>query len=102
MAKGRLQTVKLSASGVISTANKAAILWGYNLSGGTTASSISFVNGGASGTELWKGSIKAQTAAGDDNRTEHFTQGILFSADLYGTLAGTGAVCYVTYEEIQN
>ncbi|MDE2015962.1 MAG: hypothetical protein KGJ89_05050 [Patescibacteria group bacterium] len=102
MALTNKRSIKLTASGIVTTAGKAGILLGYNLVGGTTASSATFTDGGAGGTELWKGTIKSQTSIGDADQSEHFTDGgVVFTTDIYCTLAGTGAYVYVHYSEIQ-
>ena len=54
MAKG-LKSKKLTSSGVVTTAGKAGILWGYNLVGGTADSKALFENGGSGGTDTWAG-----------------------------------------------
>lgn len=102
MAKSKGNSVRLTASGVVTTANKAGILKGYNLIGGTTGSGVSFKNGGASGTTLWQGTCIAGTAVGDVSKSEHFMEGIIFSTDIYAIIVGTGAILYVHYDEIQD
>lgn len=93
-------SLKITASGTITTASKAGLLYGYVLKGGTTASSIVLNNGGSGGTVLWEDFIKAQTAAGDDGIKMFFDPPIVFSTDIYATLAGTGATACIAYKEI--
>ena len=100
MAKGQKLSKKLTSSGVVTTAGKAGILWGFKLIGGTTASKALFENGGSGGTDTWAGTTIANTAVGDTRDTEDFTKGVLFSTDIYCTLSGTGAYVYVTYRRI--
>ena len=100
MAKGHRLIKKLTSSGIVTTAGKPGILWGYNLIGGTTASKALFENGGSGGTDTWAGTTIANTAIGDTSKSEHFAEGVVFSTDIYCTLSGTGAYVYVTYEEL--
>jgi hypothetical protein len=100
VAKG-LKSKKLTTTGVISTAGKPAILWGYNLVVGTTDSKVIFKNGGTGGTDTWNGTSVKGTAVGDVTKSEHFSKGVIFSTDLFGTLSGTGAYVYVIYEELE-
>lgn len=102
MAKGQRLVKKLTSSGVVTTEGKTGILWGYNLVGGTTASKALFENGGSGGTDTWAGTTIANTAIGDTSKSEHFSEGVVFSTDIYCTLSGTGAYVYVTYEEIKS
>jgi len=90
----------LTGAGVVTTAGKPGLLFGYTLLGGTDISSIIFKNGGASGTALWKDSVKAQTAAGDATVSYTFTEPIVFSTDIYATLAGTDAALSVAYYQL--
>ncbi len=89
-----------TSSGVVTTANKAGLLYGYTFKVGTTASSIKFNNGGSSGTILVHDFNVAVTAAGDVTRTVSFPTPIVFSTDIYVTLAGTGATVIAYYKEI--
>lgn len=101
MAKG-LKSIKIASSGVVTTAGKAGILWGYTLIGGTTGSKALFENGGSGGTDTWAITTVAGTAVGDVTKERDFTEGVVFSTDIYCTLTGTGAYVYVTYEELEN
>ncbi len=101
MAKGRRLSKKLTGSGVVTTAGKTGILWGYNLIGGTTGSKALFENGGSGGTDTWAGTTLAGTAVGDVTKAEHFVEGIVFTTDIYCTLSGTNAYVYVVYEELE-
>ena len=65
------------------------------------ASKIIFENGGSGGTDTWNCTNVAATAVGDTTVSEHFSKGVIFSTDLYGTLTGTGAYVYVIYEELE-
>ena len=76
---------------------KPVLLYSYNLSGGTAASSVSFKDGGTGGTILWSDSIKSQTAAGDATINVAFPFPIVFTTDCYVTVAGTGATAIMTY-----
>ena len=76
---------------------KPVLLYSYNLSGGTAASSITFKDGGTGGTILWEDSIKAQTAAGDATVNVAFPFAIVFTTDMYVTVAGTAATGICTY-----
>ena len=101
MAKG-LKSIKITSSGVVTTAGKAGILWGYTLIGGSAGSTKAlFKNGGASGTDTWAITAVAGTAVGDVTVEKDFSRGVVFSTDIYCTLTGTGAYIYVSYEELE-
>ncbi len=87
---------QLTSSDVVTTAGKAGLLFGYNLIGGSTASSVVFNNGGSSGTGLWKGATPTATLS----FAEWFDPPLVFSTDIYCTLAGTGATVSIAYKEI--
>lgn len=87
-------------TGIITTAGKPGLLYGYTLIGGTTATSAIFTNGTGTGTTLWKDTIKAQAVAGDDSVSYTFTEPIVFSTDIYVTLAGTNAAVSVAYYQL--
>lgn len=95
--QGVLSSGELAASASISGAGKPALCYGYILRGGTAQSSISLRNGGSGGTILWKDSIAAQGAAGDAVQTVMFKTPVVFTTDLYATLAGTAAAATVLY-----
>ena len=90
----------ITTAGIITTAGKPGLLYGYTLIAGTDATSIIFKNGGASGTVLWKDTIKGQTAAGDATVSYTFTEPVVFSTDIYATLAGTDAALSVAYYQL--
>ena len=104
MAKVKGAVIKITSSGTVSTANKAAILRGYTLIGGTTASKVIFNNGGSGGADTYAGTTAAGTNVGDVTKSENLVGGdglgIIFNTDIYCTLSGTGAYAYVYYEEI--
>ena len=100
MAKG-LKSKLISSSGVVTTAGKSGLLWGYNLIGGTTGSKVIFENGGSGGTATWVATTLAGTAVGDVTASEHFTKPVVFTTDIYATISGTGAYVYIIYEEIE-
>lgn len=91
----------ITESAVVTTANKVGILYGITLLAGTSASAITISNGGSGGTAVWKLTLKGETAAGDTCASVTFPRGIICSTDIYATLAGTGAVAYVAYKEIE-
>jgi hypothetical protein len=92
-------TASITSSQTITTAGKPGLLYGYKIKGGQTSQTVvSFRDGGASGTILWKDSVIAQTAAGDATPGIVFTYPIVFTTDLYVTLSGgTGAAVTVSY-----
>lgn len=89
-----------TSSGVITTAGKAGLLYGYTFKVGTTASSVLFENGGSGGTALVADYNVAVTAAGDTTKTVSFDTPVVFSTDIYLTIAGTGAAAIAYYKEI--
>lgn len=91
---------EISSSATVTTANKTGLLYGITLLSGTTASSVIIKNGGSSGTTMWKLSLIATTGAGDQCTSITFPAPIVCSTDIYATLAGTGALAYVSYREI--
>ena len=102
MAKAERLSKKITSSGIVTTAGKAGILWGFKLIGGTTLSKAIFEDGGAGGTDKWQGMTIANTAIGDTRDTQDFTVGVVFPNDIYVTLSGTGAYVYVSYDEIED
>lgn len=104
MALNRYEAITSSgaktSSGVITTANTPGVLYGVTLRSGTSASSVSLRNGGASGTILWTLSNVATTAAGDTTIIQNFTEPIDFSTDIYLSIAGTGAEAFVAYKQL--
>ncbi|KKM71529.1 hypothetical protein LCGC14_1429660 [marine sediment metagenome] len=101
MAKKLGQTKKISTTGVISTANKSALVWAITLLAGTTLSSIIIKDGGTGGTEKWKISNDGVTVAEDATVSVSFKQPIVCAIDAFGTIAGTNAVAYILYDEIE-
>lgn len=92
----------IASSGVVTTAGNSGYLYGWLLSGGTTASSLTLRNGGGSGTIVVSDSIKAQTAAGDATSVTILPLPIFFSTDIYASIAGTNASAFVFYVESQH
>lgn len=102
MAVGKGLTKVLTSSGVISTAGKTAIVRAVTLNSGTTDSSIKIENGASGGTEMWRLTLNGTTAAGETTESISFgKEGIVCTTDAYGTLAGTGAVASILYDEIE-
>ncbi len=95
----RMQSImakRLTSSGQVSAAGTAGLLYGYVIKTGTTATTVAFTNG-SGGTSLWQDGWAAQTAAGDVYVSFAFPQPVEFTADIYCTIAGTGAevsICY--------
>jgi len=87
-------TAGSSTPGGVGTAVR---LYGYVLSGGTAATSITFKDGGTGGTVKWQDSIKAQTAAGDATSPVLFPYPVVFSTDCYVTVAGTAGTAVMLY-----
>lgn len=103
MAKKLGQSKVLSGSGVISTAGKSAVVRAVTLCSGTTDSSILIENGGSGGAEMWRMTVNGTTAAGEVSYHQSFPgTGIVCTTDAYGTLAGTGAVASILYDEIES
>lgn len=96
------QSKVLTASAVISTANKPAIVYAITLCSGTADSSIKIEDGGSGGTEKWRLTQDGTTAAGETCTSVSFPGGLLCATDAYGTLAGTAAVACVLYEELED
>ena len=92
-------TASIAASAQVTAAGTPALLYGYKIAGGITSQTvISFRDGGASGTIKWKDSIVAQAAAGNATPGFIFTVPLVFSTDLYVTVAGgTGTTVTVAY-----
>lgn len=90
--------VRISSDTAISGVGVPGILYGLTLKGGTTASSISIVDGGSGGTPRWELTIGAQTVAGDISKSITFNPGIVFETDLYANITGTGAAAYIQYK----
>ncbi len=90
---------RITSSTTVTTANKSGVLFDITLIGGTTASSLKMRNGGSNGSILWEISLAAQTNVGDSIVSKSFSVPLVFSTDIYATLAGTGAVAYIAYKE---
>ena len=97
-----ISSIYRTDTGIVTTAGKPGLLYGYTLIGGTTASSAIFADGTGSGTTKWKATIKAQTVAGDDSVSYTFSEPIVFSTDIYVTLAGTSAAISVAYYQLNS
>jgi len=93
--EGTLSSGSLAA-GTSAVTAVPALAFGYILSGGSTASTIS-LNDGAGGTAKWVDSIAAQTTAGDATISFTFDVPIVFSTSLSVVVAGTGATAFVQY-----
>lgn len=89
-----------TGDGIITTAGKAGLLYGYQFGVGTTASSVLLKNGGTGGTILVQDKNVAVTAAGDVTKTVVFNTPIVFSTDIFLDIGGTDAFCTVFYKEI--
>lgn len=104
MGLGREEAITSSgaktSSGVITVANSPGLLYSVILRSGTSASSAAIRNGGSGGTILCTISNVGTTAAGDT--TVMFTpdEPVIFSTDIYLTIAGTGAEAYVYYKQL--
>lgn len=98
--KNGILTKVMLASGYANYIGVAGKLYGYDLIGGTSASSVIFSNG-RGGTTLWKDSIILQAAVGDGSARMRFKEPIVFSDDIYVTVAGTGAYVNVIYESME-
>ena len=91
---------QLTSSGIVTTAGKAGLLLGYALQVGTASQgSVTFRDGGVSGTIRWVDSNVAVTAAGDTTKLHDFTKPIVFSTDIYAVLTGTNTKVCVEYVE---
>lgn len=102
MAAKKGLTKVLTESGVISTVNATARIRAITLSSGTTASSIIINDGGSGGTAKWKLALIATTGAGDQSHSVSFgDKGFICITDAYGTLAGTGAIASILYDEME-
>lgn len=86
---------QITASADVTTA--ACVVWAITFTSGSDAGSVSLVDGGASGTEVWKVDGKA-TAAKDLTTHIAFTKPLKFGTSCYATLAGTGSAVCVEYE----
>lgn len=95
------QTKTLTSSGVISTVSKPARIWAITLLSGTAAGSITINNGGSGGSAVWALATAATTNAGDNSTSVSFPQGLVCSTDAYGTLAGTAAIAWICYDELE-
>ncbi len=93
--------VTVTTSAAITTADKTGIVYALTLISGTADSSIILKNGGSSGTDSWRLSLNGTTSAGETSESISFPRGLIFTTDIYATLAGTAAIAYVAYEEIQ-
>lgn len=96
------QSKVLTESGVISTAGKSARVWAITLLTGTTDTSLTLRDGGASGTIKWKISTNATAVAYDNSENVVFKTPIICTTDAYATVAGTNAYTYVLYDEIES
>ena len=86
--------------GVITTAGKAGLLYGYNFKVGTSASSFLLKDGGSGGTILVQDFNVAVTAAGDVTKTVIFPEPIVFATDIFLDIGGTNATGVVFYKQI--
>ena len=91
------QAKRITASGVISTANKASILWGITLTAAAADATVDLRNGGSGGTILWSIHVKLE----EGSNSIPFTKPIMFSTDIFATLMGSGAIVSVAFEEME-
>ena len=75
----------------------ACVVTAVTLRVGTTATSISLLDGSAGTSQLIVSNVGV-TAAGDTTLHFPFPNGLAFPNGLYMTLAGTGATAYVTLQ----
>lgn len=90
----------LTSSSAVTTVGKPGLLFGYVLGAGSTATSITFKDGGSGGTTKWVDSVAGQTAAGDISVMYTFNEPLIFTTDMYATLAGTNAFVSIAYYEL--
>ena len=95
-------SVAVTTSATVTAANKTGVLYALTLLSGTTDSSIIIKDGGSGGTDKWELSLNGTTAAGETSESISFPKGVICETDIYATLAGTGAVAYVQYEQIES
>lgn len=103
------QTKKITTSAAISAVGKSAIVRAITLQSGTTDSSIIIKDGATGGTEKWKLSLNGTTGVGETvasisfgGNTNNQNGGIICSVDAFGTIAGTNAVAWVLFDEIES
>ena len=110
MAKKMNLIKKLTSTGVISTAGKTAIVKSITLASpsGLSVGSIIIKDGGTGGTEKWKLSLAPTGQVGDtstsitfDGGANNLDGGIVCSTDAFGTIAGTGSIAYILFDEIE-
>ena len=102
------QTKKITTSAAISTVGKSAIVRAITLQSGTTDSSIIIVDGTTSGAEKWKLSLNGTKATGETVTSIEFggnannqNGGIICATDAFGNIAGTDAVAWILFDEIE-
>lgn len=84
-------TVILTGDGQVSAAGKRALLCGFAMQSDTSASNVVFENG-SGGTALWKHTMGATTAEGDNCDVVVFPIPIEFNNDIYLNLSNTPQV----------
>jgi hypothetical protein len=102
MPRAHSSCIAAAKTTTVTTVGKAGLLYGYALKCGSTITSVLFKDGGTSGTVRWGDGNAAVTVAGDVWKVQMFPIPIVFSTDIYVTIAGTNAVVYVAYVEIED
>ena len=91
---------EITTSAIVTAADKAGLLYAVGLVSGTTDSSILIEDGGSGGAEVWKLSLDGTTSAGETSIGISFPTPIECNTDIFATLAGTGALAYVSFIEL--
>jgi hypothetical protein len=88
-----MQYVILTASGVVTAANCAGLLYGAVINNAGTAGTVTFRDGGSGGTILYTVDVAAKT-----NVSVEFKKPIRFMTDIYATLSQV-THAYITFEQ---
>lgn len=88
-----MQYVILTASGVVTAANCAGLLYGAVINNAGAAGTVAFRDGGSGGTILYTVDVPTKT-----NVTVEFKKPIRFMTDIYATLTAV-THAYVTFEQ---
>lgn len=103
MAKKYMQTKKITSDVTVTTAGKSGIVHAITLRSGTADGNIKVRDGGATGTIKWTISLNGTTNAGDVTSSISFDKhGIVCATDIFADIAGTGAIAYILYDEIED